>query len=148
MDINRSFRWSDYGADRDVGVPDSITQYVNGWSINTYSRRVYKSWSSTVSHGDGWVGMKKDPCPHHRKGCAIQHQRKALKSIKALHGNEVAEAPYEIDQRNSSPTRSNNVITQPHRGEACAFLKISLPPLDLPNRRIKPARELRLRLTC
>ncbi|EDW2616369.1 hypothetical protein HAX88_001344 [Salmonella enterica] len=100
MDINRSLRWSDYGADRDVGVPDSITQYVNGWSINTYSCRVYKSWSSTVSHGDGWVENEERPRSASQKGIAqYSTKEKALKALRHCMEMKFAEALYEIDQQ-------------------------------------------------
>ncbi|EAM5811609.1 hypothetical protein FDA16_07790 [Salmonella enterica] len=100
MAVNRALRWSDYGADRDVGLPHGTNQYVNGWSINTYSCRVYKSWSSTVSHGDGWVENEERPRSASQKGIAqYSTKEKALKALRHCMEMKFAEALYEIDQQ-------------------------------------------------
>ena len=103
MALNRSLRWSDYRPDRDVGTPDSISKYVNGWSINTYSFRVYKTWSSSVSHGDGWVENEERPRTSSQKGIAQYSTKdKALKALRHCMEMKFAEALYEIDQQISS----------------------------------------------
>lgn len=54
MQLNRALRWSDNGADFDVGKPDFNGGIVNGWSVNMGNTTVHKSWSSSVTHGEGW----------------------------------------------------------------------------------------------
>lgn len=83
MGVNRSLRWSDYRPDRDLGMPDGFNDYVNGWSINIHSARVYKSWSSTVSHGDGWVENGERPKSASQRGIAqYSTKEKALKALR------------------------------------------------------------------
>lgn len=103
MAVNRSLRWSDYRPDRDVCVPDGINEFVNGWSINTHSGRVHKSWSSTVSHGDGWVESGERPKYASQRGIAqYSTEEKALKALRHCMEMKFAEALYEIDQWISS----------------------------------------------
>ncbi|EAO5224775.1 hypothetical protein DRL80_01085 [Salmonella enterica subsp. enterica] len=100
MAVNRALRWSDYGADRDVGVPHGTNQYVNGWSINIYSCRVYKSWSSTVTHGYGWVENEEIPRSASQRGIAqYSTEEKALKALRHCMEMKFAEALYEIDKQ-------------------------------------------------
>lgn len=100
MAVNRSLRWSDYRADRDLCVPDSTTKYVNGWSIDTYSCRVYKTWSSIVSHGDGWIENEGKPSSASQKGIAqYSTKEKALKALRHCMEMQFAESLYEIDRQ-------------------------------------------------
>lgn len=100
MAVNRSLRWSDYSADHDVGVPDVFNDYINGWSINEFAGRVFKSWSSSSSHGDGWTEKGKRPSCASQKGIAqYSTEEKALKALRHCMEMKFAEALYEIDQR-------------------------------------------------
>jgi len=40
----------------DIQEPESGQSLVKGWSFNSYSKRVAKSCSTCISHGDGWEG--------------------------------------------------------------------------------------------
>lgn len=53
--INRALRWSDYPSEYDLPVPKHDSDYVNGWSINTYNASVFESWSKSISHGSGHI---------------------------------------------------------------------------------------------
>ncbi|MDT4321872.1 hypothetical protein [Klebsiella aerogenes] len=100
MVINRSLRWSDYSADKDVGAPDDYREYVNGWSINTSTMRVYKTWSSAIYHGDGWVFDGKRPS-HASQNPISQYssKEKALRALRHYMEMKFAEALYEIDKQ-------------------------------------------------
>ncbi len=100
MMINRSLRWSDYSADKDVAAPEDYREYVNGWSINTYTMRVYKTWSSAIYHGDGWVLDGERPS-HASQNPIIQYssKEKALQALRHCMEMKFAEALYEIDKK-------------------------------------------------
>lgn len=99
--INRALRWSDYDKSPDVPIPSYSTEvaYVNGWSINTYDRgRVYKSWSSSNSHGDGWVIKGKRPDAPSQKGIRqYSTKEKALKALRAEMEERFASKLSDID---------------------------------------------------
>lgn len=48
--LNRALRWSDYDETPDLSVPDSASDYVNGWSISK-AGLVILTWSTAVVHG-------------------------------------------------------------------------------------------------
>lgn len=83
MQLNRALRWSDNGADFDVGKPDWNGEIVNGWSVNMGNVTVYKSWSSSAVHGDGWSTngerpkyASQDPIPQYST------EEKALRALR------------------------------------------------------------------
>lgn len=100
MGVNRSLRWSDYSADKDVGAPDDYRKYVNGWSINTVTMRVYKTWSSGVYHGDGWVIDGERPANASQNPISqYSTEEKALRALRHCMEMKFAAALYEIDMR-------------------------------------------------
>lgn len=54
--ILSALRWTTR-VERDVLPPhpmDAI-KYTNGWNFNSHAVRVFKVWSSSIYHGEGWV---------------------------------------------------------------------------------------------
>jgi hypothetical protein len=79
---NRALRWSDYVDDKDVNPPADFGIYANGWSVNRGTMSIYKSWSSTVYHGDGWVN--EGDRPKHASQNPIKQYSTKEKALKAL----------------------------------------------------------------
>ncbi|HDL6787545.1 hypothetical protein NFB50_16090 [Yersinia ruckeri] len=67
--------------------PDSNKGRIFGWSINKYNKTVYKTWSDSVYHGDGWplVGSETRAS---QKGISMYSNRsqayQALRSLVAM----------------------------------------------------------------
>lgn len=80
--LNKSLRWTDGDDSPDLPRPSNYDSYVNGWSINLYRGAVYKSWSSSVFHGDGHVADGIRPKSASHKGIA-QYSTK-VKALIAL----------------------------------------------------------------
>lgn len=47
-----ALRWTS-DVERDVIPPEGGSQYSEGWDYNAHSKRVWKAWSGTVTHGEG-----------------------------------------------------------------------------------------------
>ena len=47
-----ALRWT-APVQRDVGVPND--GYSEGWDYNSYTKQVFRGWSSSVSHGPGFA---------------------------------------------------------------------------------------------
>lgn len=96
--INRALRWSDYEVQPDIPAPKS-GGYVNGWSFNSHSSRVYKSWSGVVSHGDGHVTDDARPSLASQRSIAqYSTQSMALKAMRRDMENKFARRLADIDK--------------------------------------------------
>ncbi|NNS07309.1 hypothetical protein [Erwinia sp. JH02] len=98
-EVNRALRWSDYETERDVPKPGPSDGYVNGWSVNYHSERVYLSWSGSISHGDGRVvGGKRPPYGSQRGIEQYSTKEKALKAMRRQMEREFAQRLASVDR--------------------------------------------------
>ena len=97
--INRALRWSDYEVQPDIQVPSYGDGYVNGWSYNSHSSRVYKTWSGSVFHGMGHAFAGARP-PNGSQGGIRQFstQSMALKAMRRDMENKFARRLADVDQ--------------------------------------------------
>lgn len=100
QEINRSLRWSDYDDDKDVSPPTDFGAYVNGWSVNTGTMSVYKSWSSIIYHGEGWV-IEGDKPNHASQNPIKQYSTKdkALKALRVFMERKFASLLLDVDEQ-------------------------------------------------
>jgi len=99
-EINRALRWSDYETEYDVPKPTSGMGYVNGWSFNSYSRNVYKSWSGMASHGEGH-SINGERLSNASQGAISQYstEEKALKAMRRVLERNFATVLAEVDRK-------------------------------------------------
>lgn len=103
QEINKSLRWSDYEDDKDVNIPDHSGRYVNGWSINRGTMNVYESWSSAISHGDGWINEGDSPrYASQRPIKQYSTEEKALKALRLFMEAKFASLLLDVDKRINS----------------------------------------------
>lgn len=96
--INRALRWSDYEILPDVPPPTG-SGYVNGWSYNSHSLRVYKSWSGSVTHGDGHAETDVRPSSGSQRGISqYSTSTLALKAMRRDMENRFARRLADVDQ--------------------------------------------------
>ncbi|WP_105601382.1 hypothetical protein [Cronobacter sakazakii] len=98
--INRALRWSDYDDDKDVNPPVDFGAYANGWSVNRGTMSVYKSWSSKVFHGDGWVN-EGESHKHASQNPIKQYstKEKALKALRVFMESKFASLLLDVDKQ-------------------------------------------------
>lgn len=104
---NRALRWSDYDTETDLPVPSSYNEYVNGWTFNATTRRVYESWSSAVSHGSCHVIDGKRPAHASQQGIRQYSSReRALKAMRRSMEADFASALASVDKQIEESTRA------------------------------------------
>lgn len=97
--INRALRWSDYEIHPDIPVPACEEGGVNGWSFNSHSSRVYKSWSRASSHGEGHHGDEARPSYSSQGGISQYSTLSlALKAMRRDMENKFARRLADVDQ--------------------------------------------------
>lgn len=103
--VNRALRWSDYDSTPDLPTPHGPhfsfkDQYVNGWSVNAYDKgRVYKSWSTPSSHGEGWIAKGEVHQHGSQKGIAqYSTQLNALKALRTIMEGRFARKLADLDE--------------------------------------------------
>lgn len=96
--VNRALRWSDYDSEPDLSTSDIGDGYVNGWSFNQHGLRVYKSWSSSIAHGEGWaVDGKRPGYASQRSIPQYSTKERALKALRRKVEQDFAEKLAAID---------------------------------------------------
>ncbi len=111
-EINRALRWSDYPSEFDLPVPEHDSNYVNGWSINTYSASVFESWSKSMSHGSGHIQIGKKHSSASQRGIAqFSTKEKAYmalrRELERKYATELADIDFMIAQSSGEDSCAN-----------------------------------------
>ena len=96
--INRALRWSDYEIHPDIPVPVYEEGFVNGWSFNSHTGIAYKSWSSSVLHGNSHVSSVRPPHASQKGIKQYSSQSLALKAMRRDMEKRFAHRLASVDQ--------------------------------------------------